>query len=175
MNQAARLTDAAAHGGQVALEEGLALKVWQHWRNQAEGGQPHTAASAAAASDAGQRPTIIAAHPGAPVDAVDSSEQQPGVVLGRRGGVRADNSPHVPVQLVMQQLGSFLFKGCAKSMSVVSVVPERLSGRVYPAGAPKGKGVRLTHACGILQSDLVVLLPAEVAGVQLFADTVTQC
>jgi hypothetical protein len=71
------------------------------------------------------------------------------------------------VQVVVQQLGSFLFKGCAKSMHMVHVTTQKLAGRKYPIQPPKGKGVRLAHTSGVLEV-AAVCLPHHVATLDLF-------
>jgi hypothetical protein len=70
---------------------------------------------------------------------------------------RVQSQQEVPVQLLVQQLGSFLFKGCAKSMHMVHVTTQKLAGRKYPMNPPRGKGVRLAHTPGVLEVATVCL------------------
>lgn len=74
----------------------------------------------------------------------------------------------MPVQVTVQQLGSYLFKGCAKSLQIVHVSPQHLAGRPYPDAPPKGgKGVRLAHAAGVMEV-ATACLPRRVAALELF-------
>lgn len=232
VNQAARVCDAAAHGGQVAVEQGLARKVLQHWTSSRQQQQPHAAPCDAAAAAQSNPPAAAMEHwhrgrqqrehcsaasgtlpangtaaahafkmqgpDSAPCDAaavsdvnamgaslIDSkptgdfvavtvaspTKQQDGVSGAMRGVKHPSGSPqhvpHVPVQVVVQQLGSFLLKGCAKSLHMVNFTPQSLAGRQYPEGPPKGKGVRLAHSHGVM-GVATVLLPSQAAGVRAF-------
>jgi hypothetical protein len=82
-------------------------------------------------------------------------------------GLSHQHVVHVPVQVVVQQLGSFLLKGCAKSLHIVNFTPQSLAGRQYPDGPPKGKGVRLAHTHGVM-GVATVLLPSKAADVRAF-------
>jgi hypothetical protein len=158
-NQAARICDAAAHGGQVALEQGVASTVLQHWRTQRSCEESQEDAAAAPATpddtaDQGMRPDVPTAG-----GACSSSARQ------QSQGVCQDS---VAVQVTVQQLGSFLFKGCAKSLQIVHVSPQHLAGRAYPAAPPRGgKGVRLAHAEGVVEV-ATVCLPRCVTGLEVF-------
>jgi hypothetical protein len=234
VNQAARVCDAAAHGGQVAVEQGLARRVLQYWNSsrQPQQQQPCAAPCDAAAAAAPDVPAsehwhssrqqqalcsaasctlpangAAAAHAltmqgsnSASCDAAAVSDvhtvgvgaSKPAwdfvaitvasptkqhdaassVVSGVMSGVKHPAGPpqhvaHVPVQVVVQQLGSFLLKGCAKSLHMVNFTPQSLAGRQYPDRPPKGKGVRLVHTPGVV-GVATVMLPSQAAGVRAF-------
>lgn len=156
-NLAARICDAAAHGGQVALEQGVASTVLQHWRTQPCVAPCEDAVAATTDDTAtqGTRPDVATAG-GA---SSSSARQQSQGCVSQAG---------VPVQVTVQQLGSYLFKGCAKSLQIVHVSPQRLAGRPYPDAPPKGgKGVRLAHAAGVVEVAMVCL-PRGVAALEVF-------
>lgn len=166
VNQAARVCDSAAHGGQVALEEGLGRSVLQHWHKQQQ--QQHAAGEpdAAALSDASTA---------CQVGAVQDAGNQPaaGVRSSARpdagtGGAASASAGRVQVQVSVQQLGCFLFKGCAKSLQMLHFTPQKLAGRTFPAEPPRGKGVRLSYLPGLVEV-ASVSLPNRVAGLPLFA------
>lgn len=176
VNQAARVCDAAAHGGQVAVEQGLARKVLQHWTSSRQTPQQQPCAAprdAAAVSDV----HAVAAGASEPTGdfvavTVAGPTKQQDAVSGVMSGVKRPAGPPqhvalVPVQVVVQQLGSFLLKGCAKSLNMVNFTPQSLAGRQYPEGPPKGKGVRLAHTPGVV-GVATVLLPSQAAGVRAF-------
>lgn len=161
VNQAARVCDAAAHGGQIALQQGLGMKVLQHWRSQEM--QPNarhrTPLDAAAAADCLQQPAADTACDTPPSHLVSKVTEAVAEAVDM-------SSSHDAVEVVMQHLGSFLFKGCAKSMQVVNFTTQKLAGRKYPAQPPQGKGVRLAQSSGTFEV-ATVCLPHHVVGLDL--------
>lgn len=167
VNQAARACDAAAHGGQIALEQSLSRQVLQHWHRQQMQQQhcQHAHAAAAGQTDTAAAQLLRHAAAADSFAAVVSSnlpQEQPDA--GPAGGDQTKQE--VAVQVAVQQLGSFLFKGCAKSMLMVHVSPQKLAGRKYPARPPKGKGVRLAHTSGVLE--VATVCSPHVATLDLF-------
>jgi hypothetical protein len=67
----------------------------------------------------------------------------------------------VPVEAVW--LGSYLFKGNPNPVEMVGFSPAVLMGRSYPAGSPKGKGMRVVQRVGGMDR-AVVQLPAVMEG-----------
>lgn len=161
VNQAARVCDAAAHGGQIALQQGLGMKVLQHWRSQEMQpcAQHRKRFDAAAATDCLQQPAAGTACDIPPSHLVSQVPESGAEVVDM-------SSSHDAVEVVMQQLGSFLFKGCAKSMQMVNFTTQKLAGRKYPAQPPQGKGVRLAQSSGTLEV-ATVCLPHHVVGLDL--------
>lgn len=152
----------------MAVEQGCARQVLKHWHSQ-QALRPAPAAAPAGAAPAG---AATASDELPAPDRAGGLERFPaGIQLQPSVGAPPGNSGGdacVPVQVAVQQLGCFLFKGCAKSTTVLNIVPQQLVGRRFPSEAPKGKGVRLAHTRGVVEDSEWVWLPSHVAGVRVF-------
>ncbi|KAF8071314.1 serine/threonine-protein kinase/receptor R818 [Scenedesmus sp. PABB004] len=163
VNSAARITDAAAHGGQVVSDTALAKAVLACW--QARGGE-------------GRAPTPEPAPEPAPeplaAAQADGSGARGGAALAPRftaqtSFARAAAAPPVAVPVQVSHVGCFAFKGASRPAALVSFAAACHAGRALPAEPPRGKGVCVAPRTGAFATPAVVALPSALGGAALFS------
>eukprot|EP00877_Chromochloris_zofingiensis_P010007 jgi/Chrzof1/525/Cz01g19010.t1 len=116
---------------------------WQPGHRQTAGGGQHS--DQAARVNTSRTEGVVQAHP---------AHVSPFAQLA--------TPPTAPAVVMAYSLGSFRFKGNPNALDMVHVTVKQLSGRVFPADPPKGKGQRLEAKSGLVDT-CEVSLPAFAA------------
>jgi len=184
VNLAARYCDAAAHGGQVVMDNLLTEKVLQQMQpskslHSAAACSLNTGGAAVYGIEAGDKDKIIIANTASCDCNVITLARQDGRAATRTIDVQQQpcatsrdscfsSRAVTPMEVEAQSLGTFSFKGCTGSVAMVHFAVFCHGGRKFLVDAPRGgKGIQVARNHEVVGRGMA-LLPTFVAGCRLW-------